>query len=486
MERQEPDGLDADFAIRPVILAGGSGTRLWPLSRGTWPKQLLPLSSPEAMLVDTLRRVVGDGFKAPLVLCNEEYRFLVAELVHSAGIELGELVLEPEGRNTAPAVAIAALMAVRDDPAALILVMPSDHMVGDNDAFRAAVRQAAVVASTGRLVTFGVAPDRPRTGYGYIRVGEPLPGLDGAFAVERFVEKPSRETAKRFVGEGGHLWNSGIFLFPAQLYLDELASYEPGMLEGCQDAVARASRDLDFRRLDAASFRRLPSVSVDVAVMERTRAVAVVPVEMGWSDLGSWKALWEAGEKDADGNVHHGDVILHDTSASYVRSENGRLVAVIGLDNVAVIATDDAVLAAPIDRQEGISEVLRQLAASGRSEHAFHTTIHRPWGSYRKLDEGHRFRVKQIVVKPGGRLSLQYHSHRAEHWVVVQGIARVTCGDRTFLLHENESTFIPIGTVHRLENPGKIPLRIIEVQSGAYLEEDDIVRIEDQYERSER
>jgi mannose-1-phosphate guanylyltransferase / mannose-6-phosphate isomerase len=356
-------------------------------------------------------------------------------------------------------------------------------MIGDVAAFRAAVRRAAASAGRGRLVTFGIAPDRPHTGYGYIRIGEALPQLPGTFAVERFVEKPSRELAERYLAEGDHVWNSGIFLFPARLFLDELTRFEPTLLDACRAALDGLARDLDFRRLDATAFRRLPSVSVDVAVMERTDRSAVVPVEMGWSDLGNWQALWESGAKDGHGNVRLGDTILHGTEGSYVRSENGRLVAVVGMEDVAVVATEDAVLVAPKGREEGVGEVLRQLAAEGRPEPTFHKTVHRPWGSYRNLDEGNRFRVKQIVVKPGGRLSLQYHSHRAEHWVVVQGTARVTCGDRIFVLHENESTFIPIGTVHRLENPGKIPLRLIEVQSGAYLEEDDIVRVEDEYRR---
>lgn len=471
------------LAIRPVVLAGGSGTRLWPMSRGAWPKQLLSLNSPEAMLVETVRRVRGDGFGAPLVICNEDYRFLVAELMTRAGIEPEAIILEPEGRNTAPAAAIAALAALRDDPAALILVTPADHMIGDVEAFHSAVRKAAVLAASGHLVTFGIRPDRPHAGYGYLRVGPELAHTAGAFAVEGFVEKPAKEAAERFVADGRHLWNSGIFLFPAQLFVDELAKYEPAMLETCRLALEGLRRDLDFCRLEASAFRRLPSLSIDVAVMERTDAAVVVPVEMGWNDLGTWQALWEVGSKDGAGNVCLGDVVVHNTAGSYVRSEAGRLVAVVGLEEVVVVATDDALLVSAKDGDEGIRQVLQQLAAAQRPEHGFHTLVHRPWGTYRTTDRGDRFRVKQIVVKPGGTLSLQYHRHRAEHWVVVQGTARVTCGDRTFLLCENESTFIPIGAVHRLENPGKIPLRLIEVQSGAYLEEDDIVRIDDQYNR---
>lgn len=484
MERQGLVDRDTGLSVRPVVLAGGSGSRLWPMSRGAWPKQLLPLNSPDAMLVETVRRTRGQGFSAPLVICNEEYRFLVAELMKGSGTEPEAIILEPEGRNTAPAVAIAALMALRDDPAALILVMPADHMIGDVEAFRGAVAKAAILAASGHLVTFGITPDRPHTGYGYIRIGAELPHMAGAFGVDRFIEKPAKDAAERFVEDGHHLWNSGLFLFPAQLFVDELAKYEPAILETCREALAGLRQDLDFCRLDAAAFRRLPSISVDVAVMERTVAAAVVPVDMAWNDLGTWQALWELGAKDAAGNVCVGDVLVHDTAASYVRSESGRLVAVVGLQDVVVVATDDALLVSAKDGDAGIRQVLNQLAATQRPEHEFHTLVHRPWGTYRNVDSGDRFRVKQIVVKPGGTLSLQYHSHRAEHWVVVQGTARVTCGDRIFVLHENESTYIPIGAVHRLENPGKIPLRLIEVQSGAYLEEDDIVRIEDQYDRT--
>lgn len=467
-----PDRLPAP--VVPVILSGGAGTRLWPLSRELRPKQLLPLYSERTLLQETALRLPVQ----PIVVCNHEHRFIVAEQLREIGIAPRGVVIEPVGRNTAPAAAVAALL-VEADPDALLLVMPSDHMVRDTDAFREAVARAIPLAQAGMLVTFGIRPTEPNTGYGYIRSGKPE---GGGFAVERFVEKPDLATAQGYLASGGYLWNSGIFLFRARAYLDELAARQPGMVEGCRAALAEGAEDLFFFRLAEAPFTALKGQSIDYAVMEHTTRAAVVPVEMGWSDIGSWSALWQESPRDAAGNVLIGDVMALDTTNTYVRSERP-LVATIGVADLVVVATDDAVLVAAKGYDQQVKQVVEALKSAGRPEAVQGTRSWRPWGSYQTIDEGARYRVKHIQVEPGAKLSLQKHWHRSEHWVVVTGTAIVTRGTETFVLRENESAFIPAGTPHRLENPGKVSLRIVEVQSGEYVGEDDIVRIEDDYGR---
>lgn len=467
--------------ITPVILSGGSGSRLWPMSRAAYPKQFLALSGDQTLIQQAALRVCGPGYTAPIIVSNEEHRFVVAEQLRQIGCEPAAILLEPVGRNTAPAVAVAALQAeaLGYD---LILVMPSDHVIRDQVAFDTAIRNAAQAAQSGALVTFGITPDQPETGYGYIRAGAELGSDAGVHRVDAFVEKPDRATAEAYLTEGNYLWNSGIFLFSARAYLEELKQTDPDMLAGCEVAFKGSTRDLTFCRLDKAAFTGVHADSIDYAVMEKTQKAAVVPVDMGWSDLGAWSALWEIGDKDARGNVTRGDVVLADVADSYVRAED-RLVAVVGLDNVAVITTDDAVLVARRDRVQDVKTIVDQLKQAGRAEATLHSTVHRPWGSYRGIDAGERYQVKRITVAPGAQLSLQMHHHRAEHWIVVSGMARVTRGEDVFLLSENESTYIRPGQVHRLENPGKLPLHLIEVQSGGYLGEDDIVRFEDGYGR---
>lgn len=460
--------------VIPVILSGGAGTRLWPLSRELRPKQLLPLASDATLLQETARRIPG----RPIVVCNQEHRFIVAEQLREAGIEPRGIVIEPVGRNTAPAVAVAALL-LEAEADALLLVMPSDHQIKDVDAFRAAVVKAAPLAEAGMLVTFGIQPTEPNTGYGYIKQGA---ALDGGFTVERFVEKPDRATAEAYLKSGQYLWNGGIFLFSAKAYLDELGKRLPAMVDNCRAALAEGASDLFFFRLADAAFAAIAGQSIDYAVMEHTDRAAVVPVDMGWSDIGSWSALWEESGKDADGNVVLGDVMTIATRNSYVRSES-RLVAAIGLDNLVVVETDDAVLVADKAHDQEVKRIVETLKATQRPEATQGSRAWRPWGWYQTIDEGYRYRVKHIQVNPGAKLSLQKHWHRSEHWVVVTGTALVTCGEKSFTLRENESTFIPAGTNHRLENPGRVPLRMIEVQSGEYVGEDDIVRIEDDYGR---
>jgi mannose-1-phosphate guanylyltransferase/mannose-6-phosphate isomerase len=475
---------DDGAAIHPVILSGGSGTRLWPMSRTHYPKQFLPLAGDESLLQQAAMRVAGAaGFAAPLVIANEEHRFLIAEQLREIGVVPQALLLEPVGRNTAPAIAVAALRLIEADPAALMLVMPSDHTIDDAAAYRAAVERAAVAARAGFLVTFGVTPERAETGYGYIERGKALAGTDGAFKVARFVEKPDTAAAERYVASGEFFWNSGIFLFPAALYVGELDRLRPDMLGSCRRALSGAKCDDDFVRLDKAAFAECPADSVDYAVMEKTDRAAVVPVRMGWSDLGSWVALWDAADKDADGNALVGKVVAEDARNCYLRSEAG-LVAALGVEDLVVVATADAVMLAPRGRAQDVRQLVARLVAEDRTEAEALPRVHRPWGSYETLHAGHRVQVKHIVVKPGGKLSLQMHHHRAEHWVVVQGTARIRRGDEEIMLTEDQSTYIPLGTKHRLENPGKIPLHVIEVQSGAYLDEDDIVRFEDTYGRS--
>jgi mannose-1-phosphate guanylyltransferase/mannose-6-phosphate isomerase len=470
--------------IHPVILSGGSGTRLWPMSRAQYPKQLLPLISERTLLQEAALRIADKTqFAAPVIIANDEHRFVVAEQLRLVGVAPRAIVLEPVGRNTAPACCIAALLLANTEPDALFLVMPSDHAITDLAAFKAAVARATEAAAKGRLVTFGITASRPETGYGYIKRGKALPGAEGAFDVAGFVEKPDQARAEAYLQSGDYSWNSGIFLFPAALLLREVQRLQPEMVAACMEAFTKAKRDLDFLRLDHDAFAKAAGNSIDYAVMEHTPHAAVVPVEMGWSDVGTWDALWLIGAKDAAGNVTAGDVVADETRNSYLRTESG-LLAVLGVEDLVVVATADAVLVTRRDRAQDIKQLVAKLERDGRSELATHLLVHRPWGTYRSIHHGDRVQVKHIMVKPGGILSLQMHHHRAEHWVVVNGTAKVTKGNEQLVLHENESTFIPMGTQHRLENPGKIPLHLIEVQSGSYLGEDDIVRFEDTYGRA--
>ena len=469
--------------IHPVILSGGSGTRLWPMSRSLYPKQLLALVGDRSLLQDAVLRVSGDaGFAAPLIIANEEHRFIIAEQLREIGAAADALVLEPMGRNTAPAACVAALRLAASDPDALMLVMPSDHVIGDLAAFHAAIGRAGAAGRAGHLVSLGIRPERPETGYGYIAAGAPIKGVEGVFAVSRFVEKPDPATAERYVASGEYFWNSGIFLFPAALYLGEIGRLRPDMLAACKAALAGARSETDFIRLDKAAFASCPGDSIDYAVMEHTKRAAVVPVAMGWSDLGSWDALWEMTARDERGNALAGNVVAEATSNCYLRSDAG-LVAAVGVEDLVVVATDDAVMVAPRNRTQEVKNLVARLLAEHRDEADALSTVHRPWGTYRALHNGHRVQVKHIMVKPGAKLSLQMHHHRAEHWVVVQGTAKIVRGNEELVLTEDQSTYIPLGTAHRLENPGKIPLHVIEVQSGSYLGEDDIVRFEDSYGR---
>jgi len=463
--------------ILPVILSGGSGTRLWPLSREAYPKQFLPLVGDVTMLQATWNRVAAIAGKAPIVVANQEHRFMAAEQLRECDVTPQALILEPVGRNTAPAIAIAALQALASGEDALLLVLPSDHVVRDDAAFHAAVRKAAVSADTGKLVTFGIVPTAPETGYGYIKAQAGA----GVHAVDRFVEKPDLTTAQQYVASGEYYWNSGMFLFKASRYLQELEVLQPAILAACRNALDKASRDNDFIRLDADAFAASPSDSIDYAVMEKTGDAAVVPLDAGWNDVGSWSALWEVSDKDANGNACHGDVITLDCRNSY--AYGNRLIAMVGLQDVVVVETDDAVFVGHKDRVQDVKEIVGQIKRDGRSEAAAHRKVYRPWGAYDSIDNGARFQVKRITVKPGATLSLQMHHHRAEHWIVVSGTAEVTRGEEVILLSENQSTYIPLGVTHRLKNPGKLPLELIEVQSGSYLGEDDIVRFEDQYGR---
>lgn len=463
--------------LLPVLLSGGAGTRLWPLSREAYPKQFLPLAGEHSLLQDTWTRVAALAERAPLVVANEEHRFLAAEQLRQAGADPAAILLEPVGRNTAPAIAVAALQALADGGDPLLLVLPSDHAIADAEGFRAAVAAARAGAEAGALVTFGIQPTHPATGYGWIA----YPAGPGLRPVERFVEKPERARAEAMLAAGGHAWNSGMFLFLASRVVAELERLQPAMLAACRAALDGARRDSDFVRLQRAAFEACPADSIDYAVMEHTRDAQVLPIDVGWSDVGAWSALWDIAERDAAGNAHHGDVIALDCRDTYAWSE--RLVAMIGLEGVVVVETPDATLVAAKDRVQEVKEVVARLKASGRSESNLHRKVYRPWGAYDSIDMGERFQVKRITVKPGGTLSLQMHHHRAEHWIVVSGTAKVTRGDEVLLLCENQSTYIPLGVKHRLENPGKVPLELIEVQSGSYLGEDDIVRFEDVYGR---
>lgn len=470
--------------IHPVILAGGTGSRLWPLSRVLYPKQFLPLAGAQTMLQETALRFTDPAvFAPPIALCNDEHRFIVAEQLRAADLKADAIILEPTARSTAPAAAVAALRVAERDPEGLVLVLPADHVIRKPKAFASAVARAAKAAAAGRIVTFGIKPASPETGYGYIKQGSPLKGLNGAFAIARFIEKPSLATAKRFVADGKHAWNSGIFLFRARTFLDELGRFEPAMLAACRKSVECARHDLEFLRLDSESFARIKANSIDYAVMERTEVGAVVPVEMGWSDVGSWTALWELGAKDKSGNVALGNVVTSAVKDSYLRSE-GPLLTVVGLSDVIAVATKDAVLVTSRALSQEVKALVAALDGKKRSETKTHPIVYRPWGSYECIDGADGFQVKRIIVKPGQKLSLQKHAHRAEHWVVVRGTARITRDRDVFDLVANQSTYIPLGAVHRLENPGKDPLHLIEVQSGDYLGEDDIVRLDDTYGRN--
>lgn len=470
--------------IHPVILSGGVGSRLWPKSRAALPKQFLRLAGDHSLLQDTVLRVTGHSeFAPPLLVCNQEHRFLALENLKAIDAAVSTILLEPMGRNTAPAAAVAALTLTRDDPEAMMLVLPSDHFITDGAAFRAAVMQARSGCENGAIVTFGVKPAKPETGYGYIKQGEPLQGAANCYRVVRFVEKPALEVAQTMLREGGFFWNSGMFLFRARHFLEELKRLRPEMVESCAKALEQGRPDLEFFRLDEKAFAACPSDSIDYAVMEHITHAAMVPADMGWSDVGSWNSLWEMMDKTPEGNVVRGDVYTDRVTNTFVDADE-RMVAAIGVDDLVIVETADAVLVARKQDCQSVKDIVDSLKASGRSEHQFHRRVYRPWGYFESIDAGDRFQVKRIMVNPGARLSLQMHHHRAEHWVVVRGTAKVTRGEETVLLSENESTYIPLGTAHRLENPGKLPLHIVEVQSGAYLGEDDIVRLEDSYNRS--
>lgn len=467
--------------LLPVIMAGGSGTRLWPVSRQFYPKQFCALTGERTMLQETVQRLDGLDCAPPMVICNEEHRFLAAEQLRLIGSEDATIILEPDGRNTAPAIALAALRATQqgDDP--LLLVLAADHLIADGTSFIESVRKACGLAEKGMLVTFGVVADRPETGYGYIERGAEIEAC--GYAVSRFEEKPDAATARHYLDTGNYYWNSGMFLFRASAYLDELQRHAPEVLEACRRATATVRADLDFHRVDEAAFRRSPKISVDYAVMEHTDKAVVVPLDAGWSDIGSWAALSESKQRDADGNALKGDVIAFSTTDTFVEAGR-RLVAVLGVKDLVVIETADAVLVAHKNNTQDVKKVVEVLKTRNRGEHLNHRRVYRPWGDYDSVDASERDQVKRITVKPGAKLSVQKHYHRAEHWVVVRGAAKVQKGDETLILSENQSTYIPVGEIHSLENPGKIPLQLIEVQSGSYLGEDDIVRFEDKYGRA--
>ncbi|MHA6204612.1 mannose-1-phosphate guanylyltransferase/mannose-6-phosphate isomerase [Dyella soli] len=467
----------------PLILSGGSGTRLWPVSRKNLPKQFLSLTGQGTLFQQTVARTqLLEDVRAPIVVASEDHRFLAAEQLLESGIADAKIILEPVARNTAPAIALGALLAVEQDADAILLILPADHLIGDSASFTKAVQLALPVAREGWLVTFGIRPDRPETGFGYIRRAESIG--EGAYQVAKFVEKPVLATAEAYVADGGYDWNSGMFLLKASRFLEELGQHAPDILQSVRQAYASAKADLDFVRVDAEAFARVPDNSIDYAVMEKTQRAAVIPVTCDWSDIGSWSALWLAGVRDAQGNLREGDTIAVDTTNSLLRSHDRHLLATVGVDDLIIVTTPDATLVAHRDSAQDVKRVVDELKAAGRSEHSLHRIVRRPWGSYDSIESGDRFQVKRIVVKPGAALSLQKHHHRAEHWIVVSGTAEVTCDDRVFLLGENQSTYIPLGSVHRLRNPGKVSLELIEVQSGSYLGEDDIVRLEDVYGRS--
>ena len=469
------------MAVFPVILSGGVGSRLWPTSRALYPKQLLPLVSERTMLQETASRVADpELFASTIIVSNDEHRFIIAQQMQEAGLKPLAHLLEPQGRNTAPAAAAAAAFVQTQDREGVMLLQPADHHIRDVASFHAAVAHGAELARQGKLVTFGIVPSAPETGYGYIKRGAPLG--NGAYQVECFVEKPDLATAEGYLSEGGYDWNAGIFMFRADVILDEMRTFCPQIVAKATEAVVKGSRDLDFLRLQPEAFEVCPSDSIDYAVMEKTSLAAVVPVDMGWSDIGSWSALWETGVQDSEGNVALGDVISVDTKDCYIRAESG-LVATLGVEDLIIVETGDVLLVADRNRVQDVKKIVERVAADGRSEHQLHNRVHRPWGFYESLNAGDRHQVKHLMVHPGASLSLQLHHKRAEHWVVVKGVARVTVGDEVKILQENQSTYIPVETKHRLENPGDEPLSIIEVQSGSYLGEDDIVRFDDVYGR---
>ena len=464
-------------SIVPVVLSGGSGSRLWPVSRASFPKQLWPLISDQTMLQETALRAVGDGFAPPVIVCNQEHRFLIAEQLREVGLGSARLLLEPFGRNSAPAIAAAAVLVAETDPDAVLWMMAADAAIGHPKALAEALARAVAAARSGQIVTFGMRPVRAETGYGYIEAGEPLDGLPGVHRIARFVEKPSAVRAAELLASGDHLWNSGMYVFEARVLLEELAIHAPDVLLAAREAVEKRAEDLDFLRLDPDAFGRAPDISLDYAVAERTHRAAVIPADLGWSDVGSWDALWDISAKDALGNVGVGDVLLEHANNCYARSD-GIVTAVVGVSDIVTVVTEDAVLVTHRNRAQDVKRVVERLREAGRSEALSHNRAYRPWGFYESLIRGDRFQVNRIVVNPGQRMSLQKHFHRAEHWVVVAGTAMVSRDDDETLVRENESIYLPIGTAHRLANPGRIPLTLIEVQSGAYIGGDDIIRLD--------
>ena len=464
--------------IKAVVMSGGSGTRLWPLSRAAHPKQFLALHGDNTMLQSTFKRLNGLDIQSSVTICNEEHRFFVAEQLREID-KLDSIILEPEGRNTAPAVALAALSSLEVEDS-LLLVLAADHVILNEEAFTKTVMNAIPLAEAGKLVTFGILAHEPNTGYGYIKKGE---SQGSGYSVDAFVEKPSIEDAKEYLESGDYFWNSGMFLFKASRYLEELKSHRPDIYEACQLSMEGTSKDNDFLRINQAAFSACPSDSIDYAVMEKTDDAFVVPMDAGWSDIGSWSSLWDISDKDVNGNAALGDVMIHQSHNSYIRTD-GKLVAAIGVDDLVIVSTKDVLLVAHKDSVQDVKVVAQQLKAESRSEWEHHREVYRPWGKYDSIDIGDQYQVKRITVKPGAKLSVQMHHHRSEHWVVVSGKAKVTNGEKTFLLFENESTYIPVGVIHALENPGKVDLELIEVQSGSYLGEDDIVRFDDRYGRS--
>lgn len=461
--------------IFPVIMCGGNGSRLWPLSRNAFPKQFLSLNSSQTMLQDTIARIAQLDANPPLFVCNEQHRFIVAEQLRQSQCSNSGILLEPTGRNTAPAIALSAFKAVEQESDVLLLVLAADHVIQNQPSFLQSVAAARVLAEQGKLVTFGIVPTEPHTGYGYIRQGS----KSGAgYEVAEFVEKPDFPTAQNYLANGNYLWNSGMFLFKASRYLEELQKFRLDIFEVCKNAFLTAKADLDFIRVDKDIFASCPDESIDYAVMEHTQDAVVIPMDAGWSDVGSWSSLWEINKKDIQGNAVRGDVMLESTHNSYVYSQN-RLVTTVGVDDLVVVETKDAVLVAHKDKVQQVKKIVERLKAAKRCEYLQHREVFRPWGSHDEIAEGARYHVKKVIVKPGQKTALQQHFHRAEHWVVVSGTARVRNGDKTYLVSENESTFIPIGAAHSFENPGKVPLEIIEVRSGSYLKEDDIVRLDD-------
>lgn len=475
------------MSVFPTILSGGSGTRLWPLSRAMYPKQFIRFFPEQetSFLGAALRRLPPQaGFAAPIILCNNDHRFLVREELTRTGTEPHAIILEPVARNTAPAIAVAALAALRQDPDAVLAVMPSDHLIKDETQFAEGVRRAAEVAATGRLVLFGIKPTEPHTGYGYIHQGAPLQGFGGlAYEVANFAEKPDRPTAERYLKDTGYLWNSGIFVLNARTYLDEVARLAPDVLEAARNALERSEDDIGFLRLDKESFSRSPGISIDYAVMEKTDKAAVLPLDVGWNDVGSWSSLWDIAPRDDSGNYIHGDAVLEDTTDCYVHADKS-IVSTIGVKDLIIVDTPDALLVADKTRAQDVSKVVQRLKQSNRTEHEQHVRNYRPWGYFETLSVGPRFQVKLLHVNPGGKLSMQMHYHRSEHWVVVQGTAKITIGDKESLVRENESVYIIATQWHRLENAGKVPVEIIEVQIGTYLGEDDIIRADDVYHRA--